>query len=138
MANEQSLGPQAVLGSLLSSQARQCDALERLTVAADAIARSVGSLVADKVKVVLVYPWPSNPSVVRAVLVSSPEEERRLLELLPQFERETGGTSLEEWLARHEFRPAPTLKVNLGQKYTGMFQAADPSRPKGPGPAGNP
>jgi hypothetical protein len=114
----------------LECQRRQSEALEKLTTATGAMARHLGVLVADQVKVVLVYPWPNRPSIVRGVLVTSLEEERRLAELMPQFDTSARGTdSLEQWLTRHDFKPVRLQRISLGERYAGMFSAPEETAP---------
>jgi hypothetical protein len=127
-----------MVGTLIQQQQRQADALERLSAATESISRDLWSLAAGTMRVALVFPWPSQPEVFRAVLVRSADEERRLVEALPRFEKgeeeatktrgvygETSRTSLEEWLKREDFKPIEVTELRLG-KHTGMFKAAKP------------
>lgn len=122
---------------LIQQQQRQGDALERLSSATEAIARDLWSLVAGSMKVALVYPWPSQPEVFRAVLVRGADEQRRLAEALPRFEKghnetdkhgvygEASRTSLEAWLKHEDFKLIEVTELRLG-KHDGMFKAPKP------------
>jgi hypothetical protein len=111
-----------VMQDLIQQQQRQGDALERLSSATEAIARDLWSLVAGSMKIALVYPWPSQPELFRAVLIRSAEEERRLAEALPRFEKAPTGTPMEQWLASENFKSIDVTQLRLG-KHDGMFQA---------------
>jgi hypothetical protein len=110
---------------LIRQQQRHGDALERLSSATEAIARDLWSLAAGSMKVALVYPWPSQPELFRAVLIRSPEEERRLAEALPRFEKTPAGTPMEQWLKAENFKPIDVSQLRLG-KHDGMFRAPKP------------
>lgn len=122
MDNGTDRGSTEVLGALLTYQQRQVEALERLGTATEAMANDLWSVVAGSMKVTLIYPWASRPDLFRAVLVRSPEEERRLAEALPRFDTAPPGTTMEAWLKSENFKPIEVTQTRLG-KHDGMFKA---------------
>ncbi len=118
----------------VDSQNRQVEALDKLAVAAEAIARDLASYISDSLKVVLVYPWSNDPSVFRAVLVQGADEERRLTEALPRFESSKDAANLEDWLRQEHFKPLKTARLSLGRRAHETFQAR--SFEPGPQPPG--
>jgi len=109
------LGPVQMLGTLLELQRRQADAAESMATATRSMASDMRALVSRDLRVALVYPWPNDRTIVRAVLVSSHEEERRLSEALTRFDDNAGHTTLEAWLTEQGFRPLPIINLSLGR-----------------------
>lgn len=115
-------GALQMVAQLLRHQEHQGDALDRLSVATESIARDMWSFLAGSMKIALVYPWPNEPTLFRAVLLRSPDEERRLAQALPGFEKAPPGTMMEDWLKSEGFKPIDVAQVRLG-KHDGMYRS---------------
>ncbi len=101
--------------SLVAEQRLQREALQQAAGALAAMAEYMGSLVARALKVVLVYPWASNPSVFRAVLVQSAQEETRLADALRRFAEKDVKLPIEDWLIAQDFRVVDVGRMTVGE-----------------------
>lgn len=126
--SELAQSPAHVFTELIEQQRRQADALTRLAEETAEMARDVRALTLRQMRVALVYPWPNDPSIVRAVLVQGPEEEHRLAEALPKFDASGDTTSLESWLVQQNFRPVDLVELSLGRRHRGVAAASAPAR----------
>lgn len=130
------------LESLVAEQRLQREALQQAARALAAMAEYMGSLVARALKVVLVYPWASNPSVFRAVLIQSPQEEARLAEALRRFAERDIKLPIEDWLIAQDFRVVEIGRMTVGetggsalrQEAAGRPSPRAPARPPAPEP----
>jgi len=112
---DESLGPAQMIGMLLDLQRRQAEATESMVITTRSMASDIHAIVSRDLRVALIYPWPTDRSIVRAVLVSSHEEERRLAEVLPRFDHHARSETLEGWLSEQGFRPVPIVNLSLGR-----------------------
>jgi len=112
------------IAELAKQAGRQGDAVERLSRAADSIARDVSSLLASRVTAALVRPWANDPRVVRVVLIQSQEDERRLRESVQRYEASDQGLPMEDWLKKDGFRVVDTKEISTERRGIATFKAA--------------
>jgi hypothetical protein len=114
----------AGLTELVKQAGRQSDAVERMSRAADSIARDVASLLATRVTAVLVRPWANDPRVVRVVLIQTQDDERRLRESVQRYEGSDQGLPMEDWLKRDGFRVVESREIAAERRGIATFKAA--------------
>ena len=112
------------LAELVKQAGRQSDAVEKMSRAADSIARDVNSLLASRVTAALVRPWANDPRIVRVVLIQSQEDERRLRESVQRYERGDQALPMEDWLRKDGFRVVDTKEVSTERRGIATFKAA--------------
>ena len=117
--------------TLLAEQRLQRVALQQAAGALAAMAEYMGSLVARAQRVILVYPWASNPSVFRAVLVQSVQEEARLADALRRVAEKDVKLPIEDWLIAHDFRVIELGRMTVGESLddTRLRRPTAPARP---------
>jgi len=111
------------IAELAKQAGRQSDAVERLSRAADSIARDVSSLLATRVTAALVRPWANDPRVVRVVLIQTQDDERRLREAVQRYEASDQGLPMEDWLRKDGFRVVETKEIAAERRGIATFQA---------------
>jgi hypothetical protein len=112
------------MAELAKQAGRQGDAVERMSKAAESIARDISSLLATRVTAALVRPWANDPRVVRVVLIQSQEDERRLRESVQRYEASDQGLPMEDWLRKDGFRVVETKEIASERRGIATFKAA--------------
>ena len=124
MSDASQLSTMPFLAELVSHVGRQGEAVERLSKAAESIARDISSLLASRVSAALVRPWANDPRIVRVVLIQSDDDERRLREAVQRYEAQECSDPMEEWLKKEGFRVVETREITPPRKGLATFKAA--------------